>query len=1177
MALRDALRRSVIHSTIAPTIAAKQTMHAPTSPRFVLALWSLIPLAFAPSTVLVAAEEERVPPGMEHHLAVKGVCAWPNLTLNTNGEVLAILHNQAAHGTQEGDIECWASADGVRWERRGLVTRHEPHTVRMNHAAGLAANGDFVVLCSGWTDVQQENRPKQPAFRDGVLRAWVLRSTDGGKTWTRRDEFPPSDSPQWTEHIPFGDIWAGEDGALHASTYQGKYVDASKSFKMNGWRSWHVRSNDDGWTWKVESIVGPRHNETNIFPLGENRWLAAARIERMELVRSEDAGKTWGKPEAVTGRNEINGHLNRLADGRLLLTYGVRVNGRRGVCAKLSSDEGKSWGEVLRLANAVGSADCGYPSSVQLHNGTIVTAWYASHSPLHDGYHMGVSVWQPPTTASQTSSFRHAGILDAWAAYGNRLTFGSGQTLALVDDGCNMSLPAWNVTMPDGRPKVRITHDAVDGDADPKHEGRGYHGSTIGIPSSVYHLDSRGVAYHNQVAVIRGNECCHCSIADSRQSLARALQWVLDHHREYQITTVNLAPVDDQQHATAVETEIDAKLKSLRAANIWVSAPTGNHKFQNGISWPACQPDCFAIGAVRPGTDVPYLDRHDKIALVVPAAATSSSNAIACGAAIVLREAIETAEYNWRRDGATLPAAMMAIFQRTGIEVQDPDVPGRTFRRLDLKRALDHVMAAVPTATLYEPTESADSLHVGVAERDITPPQGFPMAGYYHERLATGTIDPLLAKAIVFRQGDRAAALVVCDLIGISTDLSRAVRQRAAAETKIPVERIVIAATHTHTAPDYTKELWLHLGNAPQAALRKRYIEKLIDAQVAAIIAAFESARPCHLTAGAPQQETAVAFNRRFVMRDGSVKTWQKYSNPAVVRAAGPIDPQIGLVCIHDAKGDSPRAVLSNFALHLDTVGGTQWSADYPAYIDRTLKAAFGPQVVSIFGTGCCGDINHSDPSRVERNKVDFIGESLGKTITDNYGKLRPLDTPQLRVKSRVVQLPLQEATAEEVDRAVEIVGLAKRGEKVDFYDHVTAYKKLILDQIRHPQPHVTASDHITWGLSRSLAGVGDKLPVEVTTITLGPDLAIVCLPGEVFVELGLAIKRASPYRTTLIVELSNAVETIYVPHRTAYVGGSYEVTNSALQPGGGELLVEAAVALLRESASEAAREAAKQ
>ena len=469
-------------------------------------------------------------------------------------------------------------------------------------------------------------------------------------------------------------------------------------------------------------------------------------------------------------------------------------------------------------------------------------------------------------------------------------------------------------------------------------------------------------------------------------------------------------------------------------------------------------------------------------------------------------------------------------------------------------------------------TTAADdqpSLRVGIAETDITPPAGFPMAGYYHERLAEGTIDPLKAKAIVFRDDDTAAALVVCDLIGIATDLSREVRQRAGHATGIPSSNIVIAATHSHTAPDYMKELYLYLGEEQQEALRAEYIAKLIGGPVDAISRAHANATPSRLVTGSATQETPVAFNRRFVMRDGSVRTWQSFTNPEVVRAAGPIDSEIGLLAIRDREEGTTRGILSNFALHLDTVGGTKWSADYPFFIERTLRKAVGPEVISIFGTGCCGDINHVNPRGTDRNKADFIGNAIGHSINGQLAHLQPLEQTNLWVKSQVVQLPLQDATPEEVARSVQIVELAKRGEKVEFFDHVTAYKKLILDQLRHPEPHAKIAEHITWGLSRSLAGIGETLPVDVTVMTIGRDVALVCLPGEVFVELGLAIKQASPFRTTFIVELSNAVETIYVPHRAAYAGGSYEVTNSTLQPGGGEMLVEAALTLLREAATE--------
>lgn len=328
-------------------------------------------------------------------VAVKGVCAWPNLTLMPDGSILAVFHNGGSHGSREADVDCYASKDGLTWEKRSTVTRHAPNTNRMNHAAGLAKNGDLIVLCSGWSNVKQPQRPKQAAFRDDILRPWVMRSADGGRTWEKREEFPSVEAG-WTNHIPFGDIWQGADGALHTSTYQGKYVDPTVNTRTKNWRSWHFRSDDDGWTWKAVSIIGPQHNETDIFPLGAGKWLAAARYRGVDLIRSEDNGATWSEARAVTAANEINGHLSRLKDGRLLLSYGVRIDGRRGVCAKLSQDEGKTWGAVLRIADAEDKADCGYPSSVQLENGKIVTAWYARKTPDYDGYHMGASVWEAP-------------------------------------------------------------------------------------------------------------------------------------------------------------------------------------------------------------------------------------------------------------------------------------------------------------------------------------------------------------------------------------------------------------------------------------------------------------------------------------------------------------------------------------------------------------------------------------------------------------------------------------------------------------------------------------------------------------------------------------------------------------------------------------------------------------
>jgi len=332
---------------------------------------------------------------IERYVSIDNVCAWPNLTKLRDGTIAAIIFGKPSHGQMAGDIECWVSSNGLFWEKRGHPAPNEPLTNRMNVAVGLAVNGDLLVLCSGWTDEKQPERPKQAAFRDEIIQSWVCRSSDGGRTWAQQKSFTAPDDG-WTEYIPFGDIFVGDQGSLHVSCYGGEFVDPSQSTKTKGYRSWHFRSDDDGQTWRRTSTIGEKHNETTLLSLGGKRWLAAARIEAIDIFRSEDDGETWQTPIRVTSRNEINGHIAKLEDGRILLSYGVRVAGRFGVAAKLSDDEGRTWGEPMTLVDDLVSYDCGYPSSIQRVDGRIVTAYYANGSSNHSRYHMGTIIWTPP-------------------------------------------------------------------------------------------------------------------------------------------------------------------------------------------------------------------------------------------------------------------------------------------------------------------------------------------------------------------------------------------------------------------------------------------------------------------------------------------------------------------------------------------------------------------------------------------------------------------------------------------------------------------------------------------------------------------------------------------------------------------------------------------------------------
>jgi len=425
-------------------------------------------------------------------------------------------------------------------------------------------------------------------------------------------------------------------------------------------------------------------------------------------------------------------------------------------------------------------------------------------------------------------------------------------------------------------------------------------------------------------------------------------------------------------------------------------------------------------------------------------------------------------------------------------------------------------------------------LRVGVAEVDITPPQGYPMAGYYHDRANTGTKDPLKAKAIVFEQGSTRAALVFCDLIGVPAAVTSRARQEAERRSGIPAARIGIAATHSHTGPLFYGQMSKLLGERNKVASEVDYPSLLATRVAEAVERAARDLHPAGLQAGAGE-EHGLSFHRRFRMKDGTVRTNPGPLNPDIVGAAGPIDPEIAILAAHD--GARPFAALTVFALHCDTTGGTEYSADYPGFLERELRASLGDGFLSLFGAGTCGNINHIDTSKKERRSARDIGVALGQGVLAQLPRLRPLQ-PSLAMTSARVEVPIQTRTAEQVAYAQANVGKVG-GKELPFLDQVRIVTTLHLQTL----PSV-------WSL-------------EVQALRLGRDTAIVTLPGEIFVELGLAIKRRSPFANTFVVELAND-NCAYVPTREAFAQGAYEVENSRLAPGGGEALVEEAVKLLK-------------
>jgi neutral ceramidase len=436
----------------------------------------------------------------------------------------------------------------------------------------------------------------------------------------------------------------------------------------------------------------------------------------------------------------------------------------------------------------------------------------------------------------------------------------------------------------------------------------------------------------------------------------------------------------------------------------------------------------------------------------------------------------------------------------------------------------------------------------GMAEIDITPPIGYRMAGYFDERLSTGTHDPLKAKAIVLQQGRREIALVFCDLIGLSLDVTRAVSARASRATGIPVTNIVIAATHSHTGPlfDDVRSDYFHqaavakYGGDPQETMD--YPAFLTNQLVQVIVKARASLQPAELDAGVTTQP-GMPFNRRFFMKNGTVVFNPGKLNPNIIGPAGPVDSDVGILLVKNAKSAERIGGLTVFAMHADTVGGTKFSADYPYFIEQTLRSAYGPDYISAFGAGTCCDLNHIDVSTAGPvhglNVARGLGDSIGQTVIAGVPHLKPMDKPALAIRSKTLMLPLQTITPRQLAEARVILDRL-RDTKMNFYLKVRAVRDL------------------------DLARLGSERPAEIQVFRLDSDTAIVCLPAEIFAEFGLEIKEASPFKRTMVITICND-RPGYVPTLKAFKEGGYEVINSRFKAGGGEAMVKEAVQMLNE------------
>ena len=429
------------------------------------------------------------------------------------------------------------------------------------------------------------------------------------------------------------------------------------------------------------------------------------------------------------------------------------------------------------------------------------------------------------------------------------------------------------------------------------------------------------------------------------------------------------------------------------------------------------------------------------------------------------------------------------------------------------------------------------TLHAGFGLIEITPLVGTPLVGQIRARHASGVHDPLYARVLALRDGDDAnsALLIALDVCKVSDSDVTAIRAALRNRIPVPSERVWLFATHTHTGPALTASF-----ETPHA---DEYAEWLPGVAAQAAETAWHDLAPARANVAQPDVDD-VGFIRRFRMRDGTIRTNPGVGNPEVIEAVR--EPQTRLTLV-EFERDATRLpiVLASYPCHGDVVGGTEVSADYPGRVCNDLTHRIPSHPETLFCLGACGDINHVNVRNAERRggwehacrMAETLGEAALAAWDDRAQTSGALDV-------RRTMLTVDRRTVGDEDLAAARDLLAQESGRED---------KLTLEAL--------------W--ARELVLLADKperIELEIGALIIG-DLAMVCLPGELFSALAERIVEKSPFANTVAVELFNNGGAGYLPTRDAYDSDGYEerpARSSPFAPGAGEAVADAAVALLR-------------
>ena len=430
-------------------------------------------------------------------------------------------------------------------------------------------------------------------------------------------------------------------------------------------------------------------------------------------------------------------------------------------------------------------------------------------------------------------------------------------------------------------------------------------------------------------------------------------------------------------------------------------------------------------------------------------------------------------------------------------------------------------------------------IQAGLQRVNITPPIGTPLGGYAARKgVSQGIHDDLYATALVLEEKGVTLALIIADLVAIPREVGDNVRTIVQSSVGIAPDNVLIAATHTHSGPD------LLFGD--QGLASAAYVEVLGDTLAGAVHAAWHNLQPAEVGVNQGHIE-GIGVNRR---------------NPE----GKPVDPQVGVLQVN-WQGDQ-KAVLVNYTCHPVVLGPDNLliTADFPGYMVRAVERTMEGRATAIFTNGAAGDINtgHSaDLSAIGApipgrtfERAEMLGTMLAGEVLKVMEMVHLNAETLLSSRRKMILLSLRSIPPrEEVERLVQekqsaLQALTNTGatkEELAQAEIEAFHARLLLKQAK----------------DREKVGSPKAAQVELQALRIG-DCALITFPGEMFVEIGLNIKKKSPFKYTYIVGYANDYVG-YLPTKEAFDDSDYETVVANFVPESAEIIEGEAIKLLQD------------